>query len=341
MRCRPVSIAVGILVLSISSLLVRAQTVAEPPIVVNGQCTAESHIAEGAIGDDLTKRQSRFFCDSAVITVFGENKFPKNVMVQFVETKSTHDPQIGYAGQMDDENILNVFNVYLEAGRPPSKASDGACKFFYNGDALSSMACGAKIDEAGRRTVPIVVFNAAQSNTGTPPSASQSIPPTAPTLGTKGRTPKDVADETADQLKACAASNVEPDKSLLQKIELAKEKCRGQITEFIHACQTFFLSIGHTGEYCDVNAMNVIQSASETASHSSAAVAAPGMIYSVFVCPPYAAPHCDILKVNGEPVFYQSINDCKSAAAALNTKSPIKFWTCMAKSATPSWQPAQ
>lgn len=160
MRFRPVSIAGGIAVLSISSLVVRAQTPAEPPIVVKGQCTAQSHIAEGAIGDDLTKRQSRFFCDLAVITVFGENRFPKHVMVQFADSKSIHGRQIGYAGQMDDENILNVFNVYLEVGRPPSKASDGACKFFYNGDALSSMACGAKIDEAGRRTVPIVVFNA-------------------------------------------------------------------------------------------------------------------------------------------------------------------------------------
>jgi hypothetical protein len=341
MRCRAVSIAGGITVLSLSTFVVRAQTVDQSPVVVSGQCTAESHIAEGAIGDDLTKRQSRFFCNSAVITVFGENRFPKHVMVQFVEAKSTHDRQIGYAGQMDDENILNVFNVYLEAAHPPSKASDGACKFFYNGDALSSMACGAKIDEAGRRTVPIVVFNADQPSTATPPSTSQSFPPTAPTLGTKGRTPKDVADETADQLKACVALNVASDKSLLQKIEFAKQKCRGQLTEFIHACQTFFLSIGHTGEYCDVNAMNVIQAASQTASHGSAAMEAPGMIYSVFVCPPYAAPHCDILKVNGEPVVYQSITDCKSAAAALNTKSPIKFWTCMAKSATPSWQPAQ
>ena len=35
---------------------------------VNGTCDSTSHTAEGPIDSDLTKRQSRFYCDSAVIT---------------------------------------------------------------------------------------------------------------------------------------------------------------------------------------------------------------------------------------------------------------------------------
>jgi hypothetical protein len=58
-----------------------SNAVADDLTVVKGQCTPESHIAEGAIGEDLTKRQSRFFCDSAVVSVFSDN--PKHVMIQF------------------------------------------------------------------------------------------------------------------------------------------------------------------------------------------------------------------------------------------------------------------
>jgi hypothetical protein len=160
MRCASI-IATGIIVFSGASVATAQDT--NQTSFLKGQCAAESHIAEGAVGDDLTKRQSRFFCDSVVITVFGQNVFPKHVMVQFVETKAVHGRQIGYAGQMSDENILDVANVYLEEGRP-SKASDGACKFFYSGRDISSIACGAKIDQSGRRTVPVVLFDAALSS---------------------------------------------------------------------------------------------------------------------------------------------------------------------------------
>jgi hypothetical protein len=40
--------------------------------VVNGTCDSSSHTAEGSLGSDLTKQQSRFYCDSAVITFFDE-----------------------------------------------------------------------------------------------------------------------------------------------------------------------------------------------------------------------------------------------------------------------------
>jgi hypothetical protein len=48
---------------------------------VDGRCASSSHVAEGPLGADLTKRQSRFYCDSAVITFFADYK--GHVMVQF------------------------------------------------------------------------------------------------------------------------------------------------------------------------------------------------------------------------------------------------------------------
>ena len=153
-----------------------SNAVADDLTVVKGQCTPESHIAEGAIGEDLTKRQSRFFCDSAVVSVFSDN--PKHVMIQFADSKSNHARQIGYAGMMEDEEIMNVRSVYLESGQP-TPVADGNCKFFFSEKNISGIACGAKIDEAGRRTVPIVSFDADPPSTPAP-SHSTTAQPHAP-----------------------------------------------------------------------------------------------------------------------------------------------------------------
>src|SRR5512147_776461 len=40
--------------------------------IVDGTCDSSSHTAEGPIGADLTKRRSRFYCDSAVIAFFDD-----------------------------------------------------------------------------------------------------------------------------------------------------------------------------------------------------------------------------------------------------------------------------
>lgn len=42
--------------------------------VLSGTCDPASHTAEGPLGTDLTKRQSRFYCDSAVITFWDDYK---------------------------------------------------------------------------------------------------------------------------------------------------------------------------------------------------------------------------------------------------------------------------
>jgi hypothetical protein len=163
---RPIFIAV---LLAAVLALAPSNALADDTTFVKGQCAPESHIAEGAIGEDLTKRQSRFFCDAAVVTYFSDN--PKHVMIQFTESKSTHARQIGYAGMMNDAEIMNVDKVYLESGRP-SMVVDGYCKFFFKEKTISGISCGAKIDEDGRRTVPIVGFNADLSSAPAQPQSS-------------------------------------------------------------------------------------------------------------------------------------------------------------------------
>ena len=126
--------------------------------IVKGSCAEQSHIAEGHIGEDLTKRQSRFYCDSAAITFFNDN--PNHILIQFANTAALHSLPIGFAGLMQENGeILDVQNVYLEGGKP-THVTEGVCKFFFKNKHMSAILCAAKIDEDGRRTVPNILFEA-------------------------------------------------------------------------------------------------------------------------------------------------------------------------------------
>jgi len=125
---------------------------------VRGACDASSHMAEGPWPSDLTKRESRFLCDDAVITFWTPGR---HVMVTFNAMKSRHAPQLAFAGEMDRDGIMmDVDNVYLQPG-VPTRFDDANCKFFFKNRHMTGIFCGGRVDENGRRTVAVVVFNAA------------------------------------------------------------------------------------------------------------------------------------------------------------------------------------
>jgi len=127
--------------------------------VVNGTCDSSSHTAEGPLGSDLTKRQSQFYCDSAVISFLDDYK--GHVMVHFAQKESHHSPILGFAGHVEDDGIMMpIDHVYLVPGQATT-VSDGWCKFFFTNKQLSGIMCGMKVDETGRRTTAVVVFNTA------------------------------------------------------------------------------------------------------------------------------------------------------------------------------------
>ncbi len=131
---------------------------AKDPQLVAGRCEASSHTAEGPIGSDLTKRQSRFYCDTAVI-IFLDDR-PGHVLIQFVEKKSHSSSPLGFGGKIDgDGQIIQVEHAYLQPGKPIA-VSEGYCKFFFQNQKMNGIACGMKLDEAGRRTTAIVGFTA-------------------------------------------------------------------------------------------------------------------------------------------------------------------------------------
>lgn len=130
--------------------------------VVQGTCDASSYTAEGPLGSDLTKRQSRFYCNSAVFTSFDD--YQGHVLIDFSQKESQHSPILGFAGRMEAHQpgnagtMMQVKSVYLRTGEAIT-VSDGWCKIFFNDQQLSGIGCGMKVDETGRRTVANVTFN--------------------------------------------------------------------------------------------------------------------------------------------------------------------------------------
>lgn len=131
------------------------------PEVIKGRCASPSHVASGLLTEDLTKKRSRFFCDSALIMTFDEAGNHK--LIQFVDSQSNHSRILGFGGLMEDGGTLAVKNVYLETARSTA-VSEGACRIFYDGGKIRNIVCGAKVDEGTRRTVPVVTFEAVASD---------------------------------------------------------------------------------------------------------------------------------------------------------------------------------
>jgi hypothetical protein len=168
--------------------------------ILNGTCDSTSHTAEGPLGSDLTKRQSRYYCNSAVITFFDD--YTGHVMINFSQNESNHSPILGFAGRIearqpgDVGTMMQVNSVYLRTG-DATAVSEGWCKLFFKDQQLSGIACGMKVDEAGRRTTAVVVFDVAPGQ-----GVSKSNPPPSKPLPSKrlGSTSLSVLNEQGMEL---------------------------------------------------------------------------------------------------------------------------------------------
>jgi hypothetical protein len=153
--------------------------------VVNGTCSSSSNTAEGPLGSDLAKRESRFYCDTAAITFFDD--YEGHVMIDFSQKESHHSPILGFAGRIetrpleDGGRMMQVYNVYLGTGEATT-VSDGSCKLFFKSQQLSGIGCGMKVDDTGRRTVATVTFDVTPGQAfqfKTNPDGSISNPPSS------------------------------------------------------------------------------------------------------------------------------------------------------------------
>jgi hypothetical protein len=136
---------------------VHAQTSTKGMDLVSGECDATSHIAEGPRDADLRKRQSRYFCDSAVIMRI--NGDPHHLLIQFTQRREHLNTVLGFAGYLEQDGIMmSVERVYFPGSQAPVFATEANCKFFFTGKKLGGIFCGAMIDQEDRRTVAIVAF---------------------------------------------------------------------------------------------------------------------------------------------------------------------------------------
>ena len=132
-----------------------------PPFkVVNGQCSAKSHIARGPVGADLTKLQTPYSCDSVVIS---ETQSTGSAMFQFADRHSAKP--VGFAGHFDTPYLMKVERVYLAPGQAVAP-NDGYCRL-WDGDRhpgtishFTIVLCAAQIDEGNTRIVPFMLFDA-------------------------------------------------------------------------------------------------------------------------------------------------------------------------------------
>ena len=115
---------------------------------------------ESPVGSDLTKGQSRFFCDMAILAFFDDSG--RHVMVTFAEKSGADDRIVGFAGMIDDDGqIMSVHHVYL--GQDVHAVQEGYCRFFFEKGDMKSVACGTPVDCGSQRTVPVVVFEASEN----------------------------------------------------------------------------------------------------------------------------------------------------------------------------------
>ena len=105
---------------------------------LDGLCTADSHTAEGPIGSDLTKRQSRFYCDEAVVLVFDNENGP--LLVEFQEKEARHGPVLGFYGKLaKNGKTMPVDRIFMGApGEAKSLIMEGVHLLSGMGDCRQS-----------------------------------------------------------------------------------------------------------------------------------------------------------------------------------------------------------
>jgi hypothetical protein len=122
--------------------------------ILTGQCTSQSHIAEGDVNGDISATATPFICDSAVLSFFTD---PTHVMIQFAQKSVDGSPVLAFAGTVDNDLHMIVKTVYLRPNEP-SAVEDGQCRFFVQNKKLTGIVCGAVILDGTTKTAPIVNF---------------------------------------------------------------------------------------------------------------------------------------------------------------------------------------
>ena len=134
------------LLLSLS--LLEAHADSTPSGDYTGQCMPTSHIAQGKKTEDLSKLESRYFCDQAIVG--SEDGSDDHVRITFKKDGQNISPVIAVIGVKKDGDMIHLRDILMGSQR--AEVSDGACRFFYTKKRqMTDIVCSATFDQGEQR----------------------------------------------------------------------------------------------------------------------------------------------------------------------------------------------
>jgi len=128
-------------------------------VKVNGWCGTESHTVDGEPDGDLTMGHIPFQCDTA--TIYFLDGQSDHLLVKFSDSLRPDGWVLEYSGFLHhDGQMLDVTSFYYRQASNPIPVSDSTCKFFFDGDHIKGIFCGANFSTRSRKSVGVVAFNA-------------------------------------------------------------------------------------------------------------------------------------------------------------------------------------
>lgn len=139
----------------LSLSLLEAHADSTPSGDYTGQCATTSHIAQGKKTEDLSKLESRYFCDQAIVG--SEDGSDDHVRITFKKDGQNISPVIAVIGVKKDGDMIHLRDILLGSQR--AEVSDGACRFFYTKKRqMTDIVCSATFDQGEQRTVSVIAF---------------------------------------------------------------------------------------------------------------------------------------------------------------------------------------
>ena len=80
-------------------------------------------------------------------------------MISFLEKRDHKASNIGFGGMLALDGITMDVQRLYRGNNKGVPVTDGACKLFYKGRTLSSIFCGAVVDEEERRSTAVIGFD--------------------------------------------------------------------------------------------------------------------------------------------------------------------------------------
>lgn len=126
----------------------------------DGRCTEDSRIAVGPADEDLAPYRKPYACDFAVVAI--TNAETGRMLVQFLNNDSSTGDIVGFGGLLQGRDFMEVDGIYLTPGERLTPVG-ASCKFFLDGEKLTGVVCGGRVEMGDQAAAPIIAFEVGDS----------------------------------------------------------------------------------------------------------------------------------------------------------------------------------